>query len=263
MHRNGASFDRRLQLHQLLPTERQIELLDLLAELELGERGPDDRPHTIVNFVASADGRAAFQGRSGQLGDSTDRQMFHGLREQVDAVMAGTRTVGMERYGRVIRDGERRERRLRAGRSAEPLMCLVSRSGRIPTEAPLFSEPEARVVVFAPPGVSIEHVEARVEVVALDPGEMTLTTALRTLRADFGIRSLLCEGGPTLFGGLLEERLVDELFLTLAPKLTGGGTEPTISNGPELAELMQLELLWALEHDHSLYLRYGVVPTPR
>ena len=48
--------------------------------------------------------------------------------------------------------------------------------------------------------------------------------------------SLLCEGGPTLFGSLLGEGLVDELFLTLAPKLTGGGRGPTISSGTELSE---------------------------
>jgi riboflavin biosynthesis pyrimidine reductase len=61
-----------------------------------------------------------------------------------------------------------------------------------------------------------------------------------------------------VFAGLLQEGLVDELFLTVAPKLTGGGMSPPISNGPELPELAQLELVWALEHAGSLYLRYGV-----
>ena len=51
-----------------------------------------------------ADGRAAFQGRSGQLGDPADRLLFHGLRGQVDAVFAGTKTLKIERYGRIIRE---------------------------------------------------------------------------------------------------------------------------------------------------------------
>jgi riboflavin biosynthesis pyrimidine reductase len=93
-------------------------------------------------------------------------------------------------------------------------------------------------------------------VIRLDPGELTLTTVMRRLRWDFGIRSLLCEGGPTLFNALLQEGLVDEVFLTLAPKLSGGGTAPGVTSGPELAELQQLTLVWALEHDDSLYLRY-------
>ena len=63
-----------------------------------------------------------------------------------------------------------------------------------------------------------------------------MTTVLRHLRSDYGVRTLLCEGGPTLFGALLTEDVVDELFLTLAPKLAGGGSGPTITSGPELAE---------------------------
>jgi 5-amino-6-(5-phosphoribosylamino)uracil reductase len=72
------------------------------------------------------------------------------------------------------------------------------------------------------------------------------------------VRSLLCEGGPTLFGALLQENLVDELFLTLAPKLTGGGSAPSISAGAELAELRIMSLIWALELDGALYLRYAL-----
>jgi riboflavin biosynthesis pyrimidine reductase len=64
-----------------------------------------------------------------------------------------------------------------------------------------------------------------------------------------------------MFSSLLTERLVDELFLTLAPKLTGGGTEPTISTGMELPELGALDPAWVLERDGSLYLRYAVAYT--
>jgi riboflavin-specific deaminase-like protein len=247
-----------VQLHQLIPEDRSVEVLDLLRGLALEERAGDDRPYTIVNFIASADGRAAFHGRSGALGDETDRLLFHGLRDQAEAVLAGTNTMRTERYGRLIKDPERRLRRVQAGRAEEPLACVVTRSGDVPTEAPLFSEAEARIVVFGPPDLELPPCEAPVEVVWLDPGELTLTTALRRLRADFGIRSLLCEGGPTLFSALLQERLVDEMFLTVAPKLTGGGMSPGVTAGAELPELATLTLVWALEHSDSLYLRYRV-----
>jgi 5-amino-6-(5-phosphoribosylamino)uracil reductase len=72
------------------------------------------------------------------------------------------------------------------------------------------------------------------------------------------VRLLLCEGGPTIFGALLREDLVDELFLTLAPKLTGGGDSPAITGGPELHELCRLGLAWLLEREGALYLRYVV-----
>jgi riboflavin-specific deaminase-like protein len=247
-----------LQLHQLIPDGRLVDTLELLGALDLAGHAGEDRPYTIVNFISSADGRAAFHGQSGPLGDDADREMFHGLREQVDCVIAGTGTLRAEHYGRLIRKPERRERRVKAGRTPEPLMCIITRSGAVPVDAPLFSEPEAKVVVFGPPGTSVDGVAAQVQVISLDPGEMTLTTAIRRLRTDLGIRSLLCEGGPTLFGALLQERLVDELFLTLAPKLTGGGTSPAVSSGPEQTELLQLELRWALEHAGFLFLRYGL-----
>ena len=64
---------------------------------------------------------------------------------------------------------------------------------------------------------------------------------MRRLRSDYDVRSVLCEGGPTLFGALLQEDLVDELFLSLAPKLTGGGSAPSITTGPALAELRPAE----------------------
>lgn len=245
-----------MQLHQLIPSERLVEPLDLLGEMDLAARSDGERPYIVANFVSSVDGRATFEGRSGPLGSQADREMFHGLREQMDAVMAGTRTLEVEHYGRVLGKPERRERRVEAGRSAEPLMCIVTRSGHVPLDAPIFAEPEARIVVFAPPGTTIDGVAAQVDVVELDPGEMTLTTAMRRLNSDYSVRSLLCEGGPTMFGALLQERLVDELFLTLAPRLTGGGTSPSITDGPELSELAQLRLVWTLEHEDGLFLRY-------
>jgi riboflavin-specific deaminase-like protein len=245
-----------VELHQLIPHERPVEVLQMLQGLRLEEKVHPDRPYTVVNFVSSTDGRATFHGRSAQLGDEVDREMFHGLREQNEAVMVGTHTVRLERYGRLTRDPERRERRVRAGREPEPVACLVSRGGDIPTEAPIFSVPEARIVVFGPSDMQLGPMAARVDVVRLDPGELTLTTVVRTLRSDYGVRSLLCEGGPTLFNGLLHERLVDELFLTLAPKLSGGGMAPGVTNGPELPELAPLRLIWALEQADSLYLRY-------
>ncbi len=184
--------------------------------------------------------------------------MFHGLREQVDAVLAGTGTLRSENYGRILGKPERRDRRRAAGRPAEPLLCIVSRSGEVPTDIPLFSEPEARVVVYSPRALETSGFAAQVEVTVLDPDELTFAEAFRRLRADHDARSLLCEGGPTVFGALLTAGLVDELFLTLSPKLVGGGDEPAITAGPELDTPRELAIRWLLERNGSLYLRYSV-----
>lgn len=247
-----------LQLRQLLPGAQKQSVGELVNSLNLIGRASSERPYTIANFVASTDGRAAFQGRSGALGDDTDRALFHGLRERVDAVLAGTGTLKTERYGRLVRDEQRRERRAAAGLGPDPLACVISRSGEIPTEIPLFADADSTIVVFTPSKLDTSGCAAKVEVVRLDPGELTLTTMLRRLRSDYDVRALLCEGGPTMFGALLQERLVDELFVTVAPKLVGGGASPTISSGPELAELQGLALVWLQERDGALYLRYAV-----
>jgi riboflavin biosynthesis pyrimidine reductase len=84
-------------------------------------------------------------------------------------------------------------------------------------------------------------------------GRVDLTALLRSLREE-GVRALLCEGGPTLHGALQALGLVDELFLTIAPKLVGGEA-PRIVEGT-LPETTELELAWLLEQDGELFARY-------
>src|SRR2546423_5712887 len=211
-----------MDFRQLLPEAATVDVAQLLQDAFAECVAPDDRPYTVVNFVSSVDGRTTLGGRSGPLGDDGDRAMFHGLREHVDAVLVGTGTLRVERYGRILGKSERRERRVAGGRSPEPIACVVTRSGELPEHIPLLEEPEAQVIVFSGADTDLADHSAQITVIRLDPGELTLTTALARLRRDYGIPTLLCEGAPTLFGALLQEGLVDELFLTLAPKLTGG-----------------------------------------
>lgn len=247
-----------MDFRQLLPHPATVDVASLLASLAAELEPPADRPYTFVNFVASADGRATLQGRSGGLGDVGDRAMFHGLREQVDAVLIGTATLRAEHYGRVLGKSERRERRLAGGRAAEPLACIVSRSGDVPTGIPLFAEPEARVIVYSTRAPDISSCAAQIEVVVIERDELSLATVLQRLRTDHDVRVLLCEGGPTMFGAMLAENVVDELFLTLAPKLAGGAPGPAITAGPQLPEPRELAIRWLLERDGSLYIRYAL-----
>jgi riboflavin biosynthesis pyrimidine reductase len=106
-------------------------------------------------------------------------------------------------------------------------------------------------------------------------GQLDLPAALAELRARFGVRTLLCEGGPHLNAQLLAAGLVDELFLSLSPLLAGGDFDENpahpnpahpealrILAGPELSPPVALELRGALEHDSGLFLRYSVRPAP-
>jgi riboflavin biosynthesis pyrimidine reductase len=85
-------------------------------------------------------------------------------------------------------------------------------------------------------------------------GQVDMVAALRHLREERGVRGLLCEGGPHLHSQLWAAGLVDELFLTTAPRMTGAEA-PRIVEGA-LPEIAELELAWLLEHEGELFARY-------
>jgi riboflavin biosynthesis pyrimidine reductase len=224
-----------------------------------GEAG--GRPHLLLNMASTADGRASIGGRSGPIGDLADSAMLHGLRTVFDALLIGAQTARAERYAQILRDdGERRLREDR-GLAREPLVCIVTNSLDVtPENVPLLGEPTARVaIITASPG-SLRDVPASVEYVrAARDGAIDLAAAMRELREDHGVGSVLCEGGPTLATALTASRLLDELFLCFAPQLAGGGTEALrILAGSELQPPARLTLLSAHEHESQLFLRYGV-----
>jgi riboflavin biosynthesis pyrimidine reductase len=247
-----------VKFSELWPLNREIELDEYVGDLvEAGLPGAE-RPFTLVNFVASVDGRATVDGRSGGLGDDGDKALFRALREAVDAVLVGTGTLRAERYGRMLRDPAARERRLAKGLTAEPLAVTLTRRGMVQLDIPLFAEPDARVVVFSGADIDITGAQAQVEVVRLAPDERMFTSALRHLQAMHGVRTLLCEGGPRVFAQLAREAVADQLCLTLSPTLVGGGGALGITAGPALPVPERLRLESVLERDGTLFLRYGL-----
>lgn len=227
----------------------------LFTGLELGERAGSTRPYVVCNFVASADGKATATGRTAQLGGEGDRAAFHLLRTQADAVLAGTGTLRVERYGTLVRQPHLAEIRRAEGRAAQPLAVIVSRSGRVPFDIPLFADADSRVALYAPRETVVPSCAAELTTHELPAGGSELAGVLRSLRDDHKVRSLLCEGGPSVFNAMLAENLVDELFLTLAPTIVGGG-ELGITAGAALAGPLPMLLVSAFEQDGNLFLRY-------
>jgi riboflavin-specific deaminase-like protein len=219
------------------------------------DRAPDDRPFVYVNMITTLDGHAAVDGRSAGLGDDADLESLLELRTIADAVLIGTGTVRAESYDRLVRSEERRERRRTLGLVEDPPAVLISRRFDIPWEAGLFAAPEQRVLIYTGMEGEVPDVAAPVEVVRLtDP---TPAAALADLRAR-DVRALLCEGGPTLHGALHAAGLVDELFLTVTPVLTGEDHEPSIVAGGRLPDLTRLRLLSVRQVGSELFLRYAV-----
>lgn len=243
-------------MRRLLPDPGPTTVADQLAELDLLTGADHDRPYLITNFAITIDGKATLHGRSGAIGSDTDTEMLVGLRTKVDAVMIGAGTLRAERYGRIVPDPEKRAWRERQGLAPDPLAVIVSGRLDIPWDAPLFTcgEPQ-RVLIYTVSEVEPPATETPVRVIR-DDGALDLAAMLRDLRAERGVRALLCEGGPHLHAQLIDAGLVDELFVTYAPKLAGG-EGPTLA--AELPELERpVELAWLLDEDGELFARYRV-----
>jgi riboflavin biosynthesis pyrimidine reductase len=242
-------------LLQLGPVAGERPAEAIVAGLGLSDGAAGGRPRVAAAMIASADGRATVSGTSVGLGHPADRALLRELRTAVDAILVGTGTLRAEGYDRLVRSEERRARRIAAGLAEDPIAVLLTRGFDIPWEAGLFQAPEQPVLIYTGLGGSAPDVPAPVEVVVLDDPQPA--AALADLRRR-GVRALLNEGGPTLLHGLLAAGVVDELFLTIAPLLTGDETEPTIVSGGRLVQPVGMELLWTLQAGSELYLRYGL-----
>lgn len=245
-----------MEFQRAVPPGPAVTPETVYTGLALGDAAPAERPYVVANFVSSADGKATAGGKTEQLGGEGDRAVYGLLRTQVDAVLAGTGTLRVERYGAPVRNPRNIDIRLAEGRSPHPLMVVISRTGEIPFDIPLFDDARSRVALYAPPDITVPAVRAEITHHPLTGGETGLAGILRSLRTEHGVRVLLCEGGPRLFDAMLAEDLVDELFLTLAPAVVGGG-ELGITSGPGLPGLRPLRLIWALEYESNLFLRYS------
>jgi 5-amino-6-(5-phosphoribosylamino)uracil reductase len=250
-----------VELRRLHPEPGTLTPEQATTGMRLGDLAPADRPYLALNMVETLDGRVAIDGRSGPIGNEADRELFHGLRTQADAVMAGAGTVRVERYGRMTKTDELRARRVSDGLEPDPLAVVVSARLNLPADLPLLQDPDSHVVVLTASANDPPDVPARVEVLRGEDGggPLRLGPLLTRLRNDYGVRSIMCEGGPALNDGLLREGLVDELFLALAPKLASGPSL-TVVTGEPLRPPPEFELVWVLESEHNLFMRYRRPP---
>lgn len=256
-----------MNFERLLPERGQVDARAAASALRELAEPRADRPYVVLNMVSTADGRVTVGGRSGPIGNEADRELFHELRAQVDAVMAGAGTVRAERYGRIVRDPDRRARREEAGLAPDPLAVIVSGRLALTPDIPLLQDPDSRVVILTASDMEIDGCGARVDYLRADGAtgaaeelqdrapRLTLAPLLRRLREEYGVGTILCEGGPHLNGALLQEELVDELFLSVAPKLAAG-TGPAVVEGPAIDPPLEMSLVSAMEAGGHLFLRF-------
>jgi riboflavin biosynthesis pyrimidine reductase len=242
------------------------------------------RPFVIANFVSTLDGVVSYE-IEGKSGGSTisgsnpaDRFIMGLLRASADAVMVGAGTLhdisakSLWTPEYVYPDAKRlyAEYRVNALHKPEyPLLVIVSGSGQLELDRAIFRTPAMRTVVITT-STGRDELTRRgaatldsVEVHALNSSNLTIAprAILELLQSQFGVKTLLHEGGPTLFGQFLAADAVDELFLTLSPQIAGRErdvTRPAVVQGvqflPDSAPWFQM--VSVKEQAAYLYLRY-------
>jgi riboflavin-specific deaminase-like protein len=223
--------------------------LDVEAVVAAEERPPPaGRPWVLVNMVASVDG--ASQGtdaKSGTLSGPGDRRLFHALRGIADMVLAGAGTVRAENYGAP------------KGAAPGPRLAVVSGSLALDPTSRFFREPaQPPVVLTTEEAVAAGRADDLAEVAdvhAVGDRMVDWDRALRLLREELAVETLLVEGGPLLNGHLVAADLVDELRVTVSPLVAGGSARRIVADSP-LTGSLPLALADVLEEDGFLFLRY-------
>ena len=243
-----------ITMRGLIPAGEEIDFGGLLEELLRSPRGRR-RPYVACAFISTLDGRATIAGRTEELGFHMDARVLMRLRTFADAIVIGANTMRVERYDRMLPVRRLREYREQIGLPADPLTVIFSHSLDLPWDAGLFTDGHGEVVVATTSHLSPPPTATDVELIR-HRGEVDLAALLAHLNRERGVETVSCEGGPTVLHNLVAAGLVDDLFLTHNPVLTGDG-ERSLLHGT-LPAPVPAELLWALEGEGELFTRWRV-----
>jgi riboflavin-specific deaminase-like protein len=207
-------------------------------------------PFVLVNMAMTADGKIATANRAvHSFSSKRDLEHLYELRATADAVMCGARTIEISRSILGTGGEKFRRRRLRRGLAGYNLRVIISGSGSINPRAEIFKKHFSPIIILTTARASKTKLRClrtlADEVKVCGKREIIFAAALRWLRAKWGVRRLLCEGGGELNDALFRAGLVDELHLTICPKIFGGGKAPTVADGSgfsRLAEAVPLQI---------------------
>jgi len=191
------------------------------------------RPFVAATFAITADGKITT--RTFSPVDFTSREdKAHLIRQRAlaDAVLIGHTTLARDNVRLGIPRVELRDERLSRKQSAYPMRVIITNSGRIDPKLNIFQTDFAPIVIFSTtrmPRKTQKVLREKATLHLSKTGVVDLTSMLQQLRHDYGVRTVACEGGATLFRSMLELGLIDQLNLTIAPFIFGGADAPTLT----------------------------------
>ena len=222
-------------------------------------------PFTFVNMAMTADGKIATANRAiHSFGSARDLQHLYDLRATADAIICGARTVEISQA--TLDNGGQKfnQRRLKNGLAEYNIRVLVSGSGTIDLTAEIFRKKFSPIIILTTARISkIDLAKLKNfvdEVKICGQTEINFRAALRWLREKWNVRRLLCEGGGELNDAMFRAGLVDEIQVTICPKIFGGRTAPTIADGTgwqQLSLAKKYELTSVYSYNSELFTTYS------
>jgi riboflavin biosynthesis pyrimidine reductase len=212
------------------------------------------------NMIASLDGGATDDGKAGGLAGAGDRALFALMRHAADVILVGAATVRIENYSGAQLSVAQRQARQRRGQAEVPPIAVVTQSGDLDPAARLFTRTEVPPLILTCTR-SVDDTRSRLGSVAEvidasgpDPSSVDGATALKAL-AERNLFRVLTEGGPLILSLLIEDGLLDELCLTIAPILVGGLAR-RVATGPGQVHTKMRRTHLLTDDDGYLYTRY-------
>jgi 2,5-diamino-6-(ribosylamino)-4(3H)-pyrimidinone 5'-phosphate reductase len=225
---------------------------------------PFKKPHVSINMAMSADGKISTRRRETfSLGSSEDRRLMDVLRARCGAVVIGAQTLALDGWAIRVRDAAIRRKRAASGKPPHPLNVVVSTELDLPGRAQFFTFEDTEKLVITTKKASpsrIKRFEKVSEVVVIPRSRVKPADVLEIL-ARRGIKKVLVEGGGALNFSFFRDNLVDELFVTVTPRILGGSDAPTPVDGAGfLADShVHLELVSSRRRGDEMFLRYRVL----
>ncbi|SED49243.1 Pyrimidine reductase, riboflavin biosynthesis [Amycolatopsis tolypomycina] len=218
---------------------------------------PADPRWLAVNFVSSTDGAIEVEGRSAGLSTPADRVVYRLGNDLADVVLVGAGTAMAEGFEGMRPDAATADRRRRFGLAPIAPVAVVTTGRSLPPDAPVITKAAVPTLVFtsaaAPAELRSAWAANGAKVFVTGETAVSAERVVSTLVAE-GLGRIDCEGGPRLFGSLIEAGMVDEFRLTVAPFLVAGATGRA-SLG-EAVDPAELELASVLTDGASVLLRY-------
>ena len=220
------------------------------------------RPRVTVHFAVTVDGKVSTPSHTPALFTSArDKKRLLVVRSENDAIMVASGTLQIDRMSLGLPDQVLRNERLRRGASEEPLRVIVSGSGEISLDLPIFRSPGSPIVLYTTSRIShLKRVQLEHKVSIYEAGkeQIDLQYVMRHLFSRYSVRTVVCEGGPTLVRSLAQVDLIDRIVLTIAAKLFGGRSAPTLTGlpGDFLPSSRHFKLVNSEIGDNEFYLTY-------